>query len=94
MLILHAGFDGLFVASAQEAFYAREEHEPERSVARHLYRGGFVDVVSLTPKWPDANELVDALQRVMRGEQPLASLGTLTHERTYTALSEYFEDPL
>lgn len=92
MLIVHAGFDAPFVATLDASFYAREDAEPERSIARHLYQGGTVEVLSLTPKWADASELAQALRAALQGERTLDSLGTLTPECTYTNLRAYFDD--
>lgn len=92
MLVVYGGFDALFIATAQDTLYADDEHEPGRSITRHLNAGGRVEVISLTPKWDDGGALCMALSAVLRGERTQESLGTVVVEASYVTLEAYLRE--
>lgn len=89
MYVAYDGHDHPFLATADSARYGEGDHEPTRSIARHLHRGGRAVVLSLSPKWEEGDALLDALQAAARGERSLESLGQVTVEATYDTLSAF-----
>ena len=89
MYVAYDGHDHPFLATADSARYGEGDHEPARSLARHLYRGGRAVVLSLSPKWEEGDTLLAALQAAARGEYPVESLGQVTVEATYDTLSAF-----
>lgn len=89
MYVAYDGHDHPFLATATTAHYGEGEHEPTRSITRHLYQGGSTVVLSLSHKWEEGDALLDALQAAARGERPVESLGQVTVEATYDTLSAF-----
>ncbi|MBI0446861.1 hypothetical protein D9600_13085 [Deinococcus sp. DB0503] len=91
MYVAYDGHDHPSLATATSAGYGEGEHEPARSIARHLHQGGRAVVLSLSRRWEEGDTLLKALQAAARGERPVESLGQVMVEATYDTLGAFLE---